>query len=234
MAMSNPQQPAAEWHCPTGSCAALQPALSAYLDGELDLSESGVLIHHLEQCRECSERLDQYRALGEQLRTLPAPPLPTDLSLRLRVKASQYAVRGLRWEYWRIRLSNAIQAMALPTAVGTIAALCMFAALVGGMGIHAVANPLLPDPQVGVDAEPPRLTSAPLFDISGPLLVEAQIDATGHVYGYSVLSGVLNPTLISRLNNQLLMSVFQPATTNFGQPTTGHLLVSFGTVDVRG
>lgn len=217
-----------------GACSALQSALSAYLDGELELSESGVLIHHLEQCRGCSERLEQYRALSERLRTLPAPPLPADLSLRLRVNASQYAVRGLRWEYWRIRLSNAIQAMALPTAVGTIAALCIFVALVGGMRINAVANPLLPDPQVGMDAEPPRLTSAPLFDISGPLLVEAQIDATGHVYGYSVLSGVLNPALISRLNNQLLMSVFQPATTNFGQPTTGRLLVSFGTVDVRG
>ncbi|MGH9413570.1 MAG: anti-sigma factor family protein [Terriglobales bacterium] len=216
------------------ACAVWQPALSAYLDGELDLGASGALIRHLEKCPECSGRLEQYRVLGQRLRTLPSPLVPADLGLRLRVRASHYAVRGLRWQYWRIRLSSAVQALALPTAVGTIAALCMFAALVGGVHSNVSGNPLLPDPSVGVDAQPPRLTSAPNFDISGPLLLEAQIDSTGHVYGYSVLSGALNPSLISRINNQLLMSVFQPATTNFGQPTNGSLLVSFGTVDVRG
>ncbi|MGH9465835.1 MAG: anti-sigma factor family protein [Terriglobales bacterium] len=215
-------------------CLGFQSSLSAYLDGELDIGGSGALIRHLESCRTCAVRLEQYRALEQGLRALPAPAPPGDLALRLRVKASHHAVRGLHWQYWRLRLSSALQALMLPTAVGTVAALCLFAALAGGVRVNAVSNPLVPDPQVGMDAQPPVLTRTENFDISGPLLVDAKIDATGHVYGYDVISGVLNPNLISRLNNQLLMSVFQPATTIFGQPTDGNLLVSFGSVDVRG
>lgn len=217
-----------------GGCAAFQPALSAYLDGELDLGQSGVLVRHLERCTACTQRIEQYRLLGGQLRALPSPRPPADLALRLRVQASHCSVRGQRWEYWRMRVANAIEALALPTAVGTIAAICLFAVLAGGVRTNAIANPLLPDPQVGMDAQPPRMTSVANFNVRGPLLVEAQIDSSGHVYGYSVLSGHLNQNLITRLNNQLLMSVFQPATTIFGQPTNGSLLVSFGTVDVRG
>ncbi|MGH9477345.1 MAG: anti-sigma factor family protein [Terriglobales bacterium] len=216
------------------ACAAFQPALSAYLDGELDLGHSGVLVRHLETCAACSQRTEQYRMLGERLRSLQAPRPPADLALRLHVQASHYSVRGLRWLYWRLRIANTIQVLVLPAAVGTIAAICLFAALAGGVLTNAISNPLLPDPQVGMDAQPPRLTSVANFNIGGPLLVDAQIDATGHVYGYSVLSGRVNQGLITRLNNQLLMSVFQPATTIFGQPTNGSMLVSFGTVDVRG
>lgn len=219
---------------PSCVCEVWELALSSYLDGELDVGQCGMLLRHLEECRDCAARLEQYRSLGRNLRALPSPSEPPDLALRLRVKASQYSVRGLRWAYWRMRLANAIQAMALPTAVGTVTAICLFAALAGGVRTNAVANPFVPDPQVGIDAQPPRMTSVADFDIGGPLLVKAEIDSTGHVYGYSVLSGHVTAQLISRLNNQFLMSVFQPATTIFGQPTIGSLLVSFGSVEVRG
>mgnify|MGYP001554548603 CR=1 FL=1 len=79
----------------------------------------------------------------------------------------------------------------------------------------------------------PRLSSGGLYNI-GPVVIDAQIDAQGRVYGYRVVSGSTDPAVIQRLNNQLLLSVFRPARTMFGQPTTGSVLVSFGTVDVRG
>lgn len=215
-------------------CASFQPALSAYMDGELDLGHSGVLIRHLESCPACSQRLEEYRGLAERLRQLPPVAPPADLGLRLRVRASHHAVRGQRLDYWRLRLMNAIQAMAVPAAVGTATALFLFSALAGGVQAKVVVRPGLPDVQVGVGAMPPRLARSSNFDIAGPMLVEAQIDSTGHVYGYSVLSGNPDAQALTRLKNQLLMSVFQPATTMFGQPTNGSLLVSFGTVDVRG
>src|SRR6185437_15818722 len=219
---------------PQSLCAQFQPALSAYLDGELDLGHSGVLIRHLEVCRECADKLEMYRQIAEQMRALPVPALPADLGLKLRVRASHYAVRGQKVLYWRMRLMHLIQAMAVPAAVGTATALFLFSALAGGVQARVSARPGAPDVQVGMGAMPPRLARSSDFDIAGPMMVEAQIDSSGHVYGYSVLSGKPDAQAITRLKNQLLMSVFQPATTIFGQPTTGSLLVSVDAVDVRG
>ena len=215
-------------------CRGVAPLLSSYLDGELDPECGRALMRHIEHCRECALKLGQYGQLGQQMRTLPAAAAPEDLGLRLRVAASQYSVRDQRWLYWRIRVSEAIRALALPAAVGTAAALCMFSALAGGFRAKTGYYPARPDVTIGGDAMPPRLMSMPDYSIAGPVLVRAQIDSTGHVYGYSVLAGQTDAQIISELNNQLLMSAFQPATTNFGQPTTGSVLVSFGTAHVRG
>ncbi|HXE32254.1 MAG TPA: zf-HC2 domain-containing protein [Terriglobales bacterium] len=226
-----------EWNGRTGEapaeCEALQPALSAYMDGELDSSTGALVVRHLERCARCAATLQSYREMGQWLRQEPAPAVPADLALRLRVKASHYSVRGQRWQYWKMRWTAALQALAVPTAVGTAAALVLFSALAGGVHGSRVGNPAVPDVQIG-DATPPRLARVPDYDLGAAVLIKAEIDATGHVYGYSVLSGPTDAQLISRLNNQLLLSVFEPATTFFGQPTTGSLLVSFGTVSVRG
>lgn len=219
---------------PAAACQALQPALSAYMDGELDPGQSGALLHHLEKCPNCAAILGDYRAMSEAMRALPAPEPPAELALRLRVEASHYSVRGQRWLFLRLRWMAALQTLALPAVVGTVAALSLFVALAGGVHSNIVNNPLLPDVPVFGNATPPRLTSMPSYSVGRALLVQAQIDATGRVYGYRVLSGSADPQTIARLNNQLLLGVFQPATTIFGQPTTGSLLVSFDTVDVRG
>ncbi|MGH9415881.1 MAG: zf-HC2 domain-containing protein [Terriglobales bacterium] len=216
------------------ACAQWAPDLSAYFDGELECARGQALQRHLESCLECGARLAAYRAMGCQLRALSACSAPAELAIRLRVEASHYAVRGQRWAFWRVRLTSAVQALALPMVVGTAAALFLFSALAGGMHTNAPAYPQRPDVAVGESATPPRLALASNYGVDGSVLVEAQIDATGHVYSYEVLAGHADAQLISRLNNQLLLSVFQPATTNFGQPTTGSLLVSYGSVDVRG
>jgi hypothetical protein len=215
-------------------CVAWQPALSAYLDGELEAAEGGALIHHLESCSGCAARLRAYRALGRDLRSLDAgavPEPPPQMALRLRVAASHYSVRHQRWNSWRLRWASAIRAMAVPTAVGTVAALVLFTALAGGVQMQQV-SPMLPDVPLGY-ATPPRLSSGGTYSV-GPVVIDAQIDANGRVYGYRVLSGYTDPQIIQRLNSQLLLSVFHPARTVLGQPTTGNVVVSFGTVDVRG
>ena len=216
------------------ACRGMAALLSPYLDGELDAGRMRALLQHLEGCAACAARFEQYTQLRQQLRALPAPPPPPDLGLRLRVAASRYSVRGQHWLFWRMRIAEAIRALALPAAVGTAAALCMFTALAGGFRAKTGYYPLRPDVAIGGDAMPPRLMSMPDYTVGAPLLVRAQIDSTGHVYGYSVLAGQTDAQIISQLNNQLLMSAFAPATTNFGQPTTGSILVSFGIAHVRG
>ncbi len=219
---------------PPAECRGMAPLLSSYLDGELDPACSRALLRHVEACRECALKLGQYGQLGQQMRALAPAAAAPDLGLRLRVAASQYSVRGQRWLYWRLRVSEVIRALALPAAVGTAAALCLFSALAGGFRAKTGYYPSRPDVAIGGDAMPPRLMSMPDYSVAGPVLVRAQIDSTGHVYGYSVLAGQTDAQIISQLNNQLLMSAFQPATTNFGQPTTGSVLVSFGSAHVRG
>lgn len=216
------------------ACALWQPALSTYLDGELEPGDGAALIHHLESCAGCAARLQEYRSLGRQLRALDAcavPEPPAQMALRLRVAASHYSVRHQRWNYWRLRWTTALRTLALPTAVGTVAALLLFAALAGGVQMQQV-SPMLPDVPVG-DITPPRLTNSGVYSV-GPVVIDAQIDASGRVYGYRIISGHTDPEVIQRLNSQLLLSVFRPARTMFGQPTNGSVLVSFGTVDVRG
>lgn len=215
-------------------CDRWLPTLSAYVDGELDLQTSGPLLRHVAGCRRCAARLQEFRALSAELRALPAPPIPMDLGLKLRVAASHYSVRNQRWLYLRMRWAAGLQALAVPTAVGTVATLFLFLALAGGVRSNIVNNPLIPDVPLFGYATAPVLTSAPDTGVGGAVLVEAQVDASGRVYSYRVISGAHDPQTIDQLNNQLLMSVFQPATTIFGQATNGSVLVSFGTVDVRG
>lgn len=206
--------------------------LTAYLDGELGSQESGTVIRHLEICADCSALLRDYYDMGRRMRALPAVEPPPELALRLRVEASHYSVRGQRWVYWKLRWAAAIRAMALPTAVGTVAALVLFTALVGGVELPVV-NAAMPVVSLSYGT-PPRLTYPGIYSVDSPVLVQAQVDSSGHVYGYRVLSGPANAQIIDRLNNQLFLSVFQPATTASGQPTNGSVLVSFGTVNVRG
>ncbi|MGH9518801.1 MAG: anti-sigma factor family protein [Terriglobales bacterium] len=219
---------------PASECERWLPTLSAYVDGELELQESGPLLRHIAGCRTCTGRLQDYRALSTEMRALPASPIPVDLGLKLRVAASHYSVRNQRWLYLRMRWAAALQAMALPTAVGTVATLFLFLALAGGVRSNIVNNPMIPDVPLFGYATAPVLTSAPDTGVGGAVLVEAQVDASGHVYSYRVIYGAHDPQTINQLNNQLLMSLFQPATTIFGQATNGSVLVSFGTVDVRG
>lgn len=219
---------------PTGACDLPPLELSAYLDGELAAGEVRRVEEHLHACGACAERLESYRGLGEELRRLAPPPTPADLGLRLRVEASHYSVRHQRWEYLRMRCAMALEALALPTAVGTVATLFLFIALTGGVRSNIVNNPMAPDVPVFGLATPPQFTAGPDASVSGPVLVEADVDANGRVYNYRVLSGAHDPQTIEQLNNQLLLSVFTPATTIFGQPTNGSVLVSYGTVDVRG
>lgn len=214
------------------TCSEVEPLFSPYVDGVLEVGQSCEVVRHVEECVRCREHLQGIRAVGQLVRALPVPPPPPDLALRLRVAASRHSNRTSPLAIWKLRMGTLFQAMAVPAAAGTMGALLLFAFLFG-----SVTPPLRasqgPDVPLGY-ATPPRLLQAAGFDVSGALVVEANVDAYGRVYGYRVLSGHPDAEVISQVNNQLLFSVFEPATTMFGQRTAGRVLVSYGTVHVRG
>lgn len=57
--------------------------LSAFADGALNARAQAGLQRHLHACPVCSQQLDAFRALRQELRTLPAPNLGFDLAARL-------------------------------------------------------------------------------------------------------------------------------------------------------
>lgn len=215
------------------TCEEFIPLLSPFVDGELNVEQGCEVMRHVEDCGLCHQRVQAMRSMGQLLRAIPAPPPPPDLALRLRVAASHYSVRATRLEIWKMRVAALLQAVAVPAVAGTMGAVLVFAFLFGSITVPVSSSRNSPDVPLGV-ATPPRLLQAAGFDVDAPLLVEANVDAYGRVYGYRVLSGHPDAQVLSRLNNQLLFSVFEPATTMFGQRTAGSLLVSYGMVHVRG
>jgi len=66
-----------------------------------------------------------------------------------------------------------------------------------------------------------------------PIIVEALVDSKGRVYDYTILAGPDDPDLKVRVENNLLGSIFKPATV-FGVPVHGHVLMTYTGVSVRG
>jgi hypothetical protein len=58
-----------------------QEQLSAYLDGELSLTERQTLERHLPTCARCQEALAQLRTVRQLLHAMPAPALPRSFTL---------------------------------------------------------------------------------------------------------------------------------------------------------
>jgi len=212
------------------ACHDLQEPLSAYLDGELDADQSCAVWRHLVSCSDCTLRLAQMRRLQEQVRALPAPPLPPFLGLRLRVAASRYSVRAEQFEYLKMRFQGLVRALAVPAVAGMMGAVCLIGPLWGGLARGIV--PTGRDVPLGY-ASPARVAWSPAVDLEGPVVLEASVDARGRVNGYRVISGLATPKLIAQLNNQLLMTIFQPATSD-GRPTASRVLMQFDSVRVRG
>jgi hypothetical protein len=63
--------------------------------------------------------------------------------------------------------------------------------------------------------------------------VEASVDAAGRVYDFSIVAGPQDDAVRTQIANQLLGSVFQPASA-FGVPIRGRVVVTFSGISVRG
>jgi hypothetical protein len=66
-----------------------------------------------------------------------------------------------------------------------------------------------------------------------PILVEAMVDTRGRVYDYTIIAGPNDPAVRLRVEQNLLSSVFRPATV-FGVPVDGHVMLTYTGVSVRG
>lgn len=74
--------------------------LQRFHDGALDQASRVAIRDHVADCPSCQAALADYVAIGEALRGLPVPELPTGLTARLQASASNQRERRRRRVGW--------------------------------------------------------------------------------------------------------------------------------------
>jgi hypothetical protein len=221
--------------CPM-SCKDAKPLLSPYLDGAVSGAQMHAIAQHLAACSECNTHyllLRQTQSLVSGLGKKQAPP---ELALRLRLAISREAVRPSAWEGFKLRFEDGLRAFMVPATAGVLSAVLFFGLLIGFFALPPQLRASSNDVPTSLYT-PPQLKSSPFeFELGarGGVVVEAYVDANGRVQDYKILSDPDDAKdILPELNNMLIFTVFQPAT-SFGQPTPGRAILSFEKINVKG
>ncbi len=228
-------------------CLTVRRKASAYADNALSPEERLEMRQHMQECQICARESERYQRIREALRSLPRRIPPSDLTVRLRVAASQVlnqtANGASAWTRLRDRsqlvLSNLMRPLALPLAGGLCAALVLFSALVPTFtSTFAIskADALLDVPTM-LTTEPSLKYMAPIAFAEADAIVDLKIDDQGRIVNYSIVSAPgQTEQLRRRIENNLLFTEFWPATA-FGRPIAGTVRISFHNsshVEVKG
>src|SRR5580700_2732446 len=176
------------------NCYQARRRLSGYLDGAIGAIERARLSSHLDSCGACREELNDYRLLVTRLANVDPVSVPSDLALRIRVKASFGRSRWLPLRRLHSRavmvFRNILEPLAVPAAGGIVTALAIFALLVQNVLVGVPVGGIVPDDlplNLVQPAQLERLAPFPVPGIvesndqlgSGPLLLEATLNANG-------------------------------------------------------
>ena len=234
-------------------CTVIQASFSAYLDGAVSGHEMQEIARHLEgtfgdehampACADCAREFAAWRMTQDALAALrPAKP-PADLGLKLRLAISrENASRGSRLlDRLELAWDNGFRPALMQISAGVAATAVLVGSILFLLGLGLVATPQA----VLANDEPLRGITAPhyLYSTTSPrpiitdhetaIVVEALVDSTGRVYDYTIVSGPQDDAVRTQLVNQLLGSVFQPASV-FGVPVRSRVVLTYAGIDVRG
>ena len=201
----------------------------------------------MQDCQVCARESERYQRIREALHSLPRRTPPSDLTVRLRVAASQARTQTANgasdWTRLRDRMqlamSNLMRPLALPLAGGLCAALVLFSALVPTFNSTFASNKadLLLDVPTMLTTEPSLKYMAPIAFAEADAVVDLNIDDQGRIVNYSIVSAPgQTEQLRHRIENNLLFTEFWPATA-FGKPIAGTVRISFHNsshVEVKG
>jgi len=218
------------------NCSQAKAMFSPYLDGALSGAQMHELAGHMDECARCQNRYISLRRTQQLLSSVGRRKAPADLQLRLRLAISHEVARRPYFEGLVLRLSNAINAFAVPATAGLVSAVTIFGFLMGFF-----ATPL----QAGKADVPLMFNTAPQLEQSvfqmnldsihgDSLVIAAYVDSHGRVLDYRVLSNPDELTdLPSPVKNMLIFARFRPAM-SMGSPTSGTAVLSFSKISVKG
>lgn len=224
------------------ACREVKAKFSPYLDGAMTGGAMASMAAHLAECADCGKEFAELRGIQSVLGSMGPAKAPAGLQARLRsaLAAEREKNTHLSW-YQRgwLLWERTLRFPVMRGATGTAAALLLIGGVVTAVELAGVPTAVQAnDEALGAVTAPHYLYSEvppqPIeFGRELPVVVEAMIDSSGRVYDYTILSGPTDESVERRLQANLLVSRFQPATV-FGQPVPGHLVMTFTGVAVRG
>jgi anti-sigma factor RsiW len=222
-----------------GQCEAAQAAFSAYLDGALSGVEMGRMAGHLDGCAGCAVEFRAWRSVQTALGELGPAKAPAGLQARLRMALAAERERGSHLSVGR-RLAmiwKTSLAPLAPQALGGLAAAMLLVAGIAHLFAPGIAVQANDDEMAHLIAPHYLYSQVPPEAIEtrheAPILVDAKVDVRGRVYDYTILDGPSDAAVRLRVEQNLLSSVFRPATV-FGVPVDGHVMLTYAGVSVRG
>jgi anti-sigma factor RsiW len=221
------------------SCINIRSSFSAYLDGAITGREMARIAAHLDTCGDCATEFHGWQQMQRALADLGPAQLPAELHSTLRHALAAERQRETHLTPAR-RISLAWQRWLAPMALRATAGLAATALIVGGLSY-------LFGPSIAVQANDERLAhlAAPHYLYSQvppqpletrhdvPIVIDAHVDARGRVYDYTIVEGPADAAARTVIVDNLLASVFRPATV-FGVPVPGHILMTYSGVSVHG
>jgi hypothetical protein len=220
-------------------CAAVRAEFSAYLDGAVSGVEMAAISRHLSGCEDCATDFNVWRQVQRSLGELGPQAPPARLQARLRAAITAERERGAHLPFFQRALllwRSSLAPLALRLSGGFAVTLVLAGALcwVFGAPITVQANDAgmanLIAPRYMYSQVPPEPISTQR-DV--PIVVDAMVDSSGRVYRYTILAGPKDNAVNVRVENNLLSSVFTPATV-FGVPVRGHVVMTYTGISVRG
>jgi anti-sigma factor RsiW len=231
------------------SCTKVQASFSSYLDGAISGVEMQEIARHIEGggtnagrfggCEDCARELTAWKLTQNAVATLRPAKAPTDLPLKLRLAISrEHAQRESRWlDRLGLAWDNILRPRLVQFSAGLAGSMVLGSAAML-MGVVAVPQPVLAnDEPLGAITAPHYLystvASAGFVSVRDPIVVEALVDSSGRVYDFTIVSGPENEVVRTQVTDQLLGSVFQPASA-FGVPVRGRVVVTYSGISVHG
>jgi Putative zinc-finger len=222
-----------------GDCAAVRSEFSAYLDGAVSGVEMGEISQHLKNCDDCAKDFNVWRQVQRSLGELGPQAPPARLQARLRAAIAAERERGAHLPFfermlliWRSSLAPLALRLSGGFAVTLLLAGGVFWMFGAPMAVLANDDAMahLVAPRYLYSEVPPQPISTKR-DV--PIVVDAMVDSSGRVYRYTILEGPTDSEVTVRVENNLLSSVFKPASV-FGVPVRGHVLITYTGISVRG
>ncbi|HWZ01940.1 MAG TPA: zf-HC2 domain-containing protein [Edaphobacter sp.] len=223
------------------SCQKCQSSFSPYLDGAVSGRRMQQIAQHLESCVGCASEFAAMRAMQRSLAAFGPAKAPPDLGLRLRLAIShEQARRKSSWvDTLSLKWDNAIRPMLVQVSAGFAGAVIFIGGIGLLLGMVAAPEPVMAnDEPLGAMTSPHYLYSAVrphaiVTDHDSVIVVEAYVNAEGRVYDYNIVSGPDDPAVHSQVVDQLLTSVYEPASV-FGAPVRGRVVLTFSGISVHG
>jgi anti-sigma factor RsiW len=213
-------------------CKQAKSMFSSYLDGAVSGHEMRDISAHLESCGACHCSYLSLQRTQALLSSLGKRKAPQDLELRLRLSIQQERSRTAAriLQNLGLRIEHAINSFMLPATAGLFTAIITFGVLIGCFARPEIANDIPTSLYT-----PPRLAGGPyaIQGLDGPVLIEASVDPSGRVLDYRILSPHDSESLRVKIDNALIFTTFEPARA-FGEPASGHVVLAFATVNVKG